>query len=105
MDLTTTTLGRRLAAARVLSGMTQADVIRAARSAGIRGLSQTSFSLIENGKESPRAELLEWLCEQYAVEPRLLVDPAYHPFVGDRLAAKVGELAEAVMQLSGDPRR
>ena len=100
MDLTTAELGARLAAARLVAGISQAEVIRAAKEEGIPGLSAGMVSQIENGKREPHGRALRWLCDLYTVDLEVLIDPDYVPFSNARLAKQLEGLTTAVADLS-----
>lgn len=100
MDLSTAQLGARLAAARIIAGLSQDAVIKAAKEEGIKGLSPVMMSAIENGKREPHGKALRWLCDKYAVDLEVILDPGYKPFSNDKLAQQLAELTKTVDQLS-----
>lgn len=105
MRLASSDLGRRLVAARVLAGLTQERVIERARGEGVRGLSSTAMSEMENGKREPQLKTLRWLCDLYGVDMTVVVDPDYRPFrVDAALAVKVEELSTSVARLAAQVR-
>lgn len=99
MELTTEELGRRLAAARVAKGLSQGEVIAAAKEAEIPGLSPTMISEIENGLREPQLKALRWMCAKYAADLDTLTDPTYKIF-SNRLTQQVERLTDLVADLA-----